>query len=99
MREGLYYRLTSPLEDAIAAWGYVAEDGSEALVSAVVLNVEGYGVANYVVPRGLTRGALYREEYSDTVYAADAIMDMGIPLPVGSAPYMSRMYHFVRIDA
>ena len=99
VREGLYYRLTSPLEDAIAAWGYVAEDGSEALVSAVVLNVEGYGVANYVVPRGLTRGALYREEYSDTVYAADAIMDMGIPLPVGSAPYMSRMYHFVRIDA
>ena len=50
----------------------MAEDGSEALVSAVVMNVEGYGVANYVVPRGLTRGALYHEEYSDTVYAADA---------------------------
>lgn len=99
VREGLYYRLSSPKKDMVCSWEFAAEDGSEAIVCAVVLEVEGYGVANYVVPRGLTPGALYREATSGNVYPADALMDMGIPLPVGSAPYMTRMYHFVRIDA
>ena len=98
VREGLYYRLSSPVRDAVCAWEHALEDGSEAVVSAVVLKVEGYGVANYVVPRGLTPGARYREEFSGAVYAADALMDMGVPLPVGSAPYMSRMFRFTRID-
>ena len=50
-------------------------------MSAVRLEVEGYGVANYVVPRGLTPGASYRDLDSGVVYPADALMDMGFPLP------------------
>ncbi len=97
VREGLYYRLSSPKKDPVCAWEFAAEDGSEAIVCAVVIEVEGYGVADYVVPRGLTPGAMYREVNSDKVYPADALMDMGVPLPISSAPYMSRMYRFERI--
>jgi len=34
----------------------------------------------YVVPRGLTSGALYREKTSGRIYPADALMDSGLPL-------------------
>ena len=35
----------------------------------------------------------------DQVFAANALMDMGLPLPVSSALYMSRSFRFVRVDA
>ena len=97
VREGRYYRLLSPQDQDCCAWEFVAKDGGEAVVCAVVLQVEGYGVAHYVVPRGLTPHASYREISTGEVYAADALMDMGLPLAVSCAPYASRMYRFERI--
>lgn len=98
VREGLFFRLSSPLTDAVCAWEYVAEDGSRAVVSAVLLSVNGYGVANYVVPRGLTPGALYRNLDTGVVYPADALMDAGFPLPVGLDANAAVMYRFERVD-
>lgn len=98
VREGLFFRLSSPLTDAACAWEYVAEDGSRAVVSAVLLSVNGYGVANYVVPRGLTPGALYRNLDTGVVYPADALMDAGFPLPVGLDANAAVMYRFERVD-
>ena len=98
VREGLYYRLSDPATADLYAWEFAAEDGSEAVVNVVVARAEGYGEAKYVVPRGLERTARYREVNSGVVYPAAALMDMGLPLPVGSALYMARSYHFVRVD-
>ena len=98
VREGLYYRLSDPTADDVAAWEFVSADGSEALVCAVVLRVEGYGKANYVVPRGLTPGATYRMASNGTEFSADALMDMGLPLTVPSSPYENFMYRFERVD-
>ena len=98
VREGLFYRLTDPKVADLAAWEFVSEDGSEALVCAVVTRVDGYGRANYVVPRGLTPGASYRMVSNGTVYAANALMDMGIPVSVPASPYESFMYRFERVD-
>lgn len=98
VREGLYYRLSDPTADDVAAWEFVSEDGSEALVCAVVLRVEGYGKANYVTPRGLTPGATYRMASNGTEFSADALMDMGLPLTVPSSPYENFMYRFERVD-
>ena len=97
VREGLFYRLTDPKAADIAAWEFVAEDGSEALVCAVVTRVDGYGRASYIVPRGLTPGASYRMVSNGTVFAADALMDMGVPLSVPVSPYESFMYRFERV--
>lgn len=98
VREGLFFRLSSPKQDPVCAWEYVTEDGLRAVVSAVRLEVEGYGVANYVVPRGLTPGARYRELDSGVVYPADALMDMGFPLPVTLEANAAVMYRFERVD-
>ena len=71
---------------------------SYALVCAVVTRVDGYGKANYVVPRGLTPGARYRMVSNGTVFSADALMDMGLPLTVPAGPYENFMYRFERVD-
>ncbi len=98
VREGLLYRLSDPKDADVSAWEFVSEDGSEALVCAVVTRVDGYGKANYVVPRGLTPGARYRMVSNGTVFSADALMDMGLPLTVPAGPYENFMYRLERVD-
>lgn len=96
VREGSYFRLSGPADEA-CAWEFVSEDGSMAVVGMVLLLIEGYGAARYVTPRGLTPGAFYRELTTGAVFAADALMDSGFPLPVNAEPYMGRIYRFERL--
>lgn len=96
--EGELYRLSSPMDDDVCAWENVLEDGSEAIMTAVVLKVEGYAQANYVTLRGLTPGANYRELTTGAVYPANALMDMGMPLPVNTEMYASYLYRFERVE-
>ena len=96
--EGELYRLSSPMDDDVCAWENVLEDGSEAIMTAVVLKVEGYAQANYVTLRGLTPGANYRELTTGVVYPANALMDMGMPLPVNTEMYASYLYRFERVE-
>ena len=98
VRDGLFYRLSDPKYADVAAWEFVSEDGSEALVCAVVTRVDGYAKANYVVPRGLTPGATYRMVSNGSEFSADALMDMGLPLTVPNSPYENFMYRFERVD-
>ncbi|MBM6816133.1 alpha-galactosidase [Olsenella uli] len=98
VRKGLFYRLSAPKYSDVAAWEFVSEDGSEALVCAVVTRVDGYAKANYVVPRGLTPGATYRMVSNGLEFSADALMDMGLPLTVPNSPYENFMYRFERVD-
>ena len=98
VREGLFYRLSDPKRSDVASWEFVSEDGSEALVCAVVTRVDGYAKANYVVPRGLTPGATYRMVSNGHEFSADALMDMGLPLTVPNSPYENFMYRFERVE-
>ncbi len=98
VREGLFYRLSDPKYADVASWEFVSEDGSEALVCAVVTRVDGYAKANYVVPRGLTPGATYRMASNGLEFSADALMDMGLPLTVPNSPYENFMYRFERVE-
>lgn len=96
---GRYYRLVPPETNRLCAWEFAAEDGSEALVAAVVLDVHGYGVPSYLVPRGLTPGAVYRCSETGGDYPSDALMSAGFPLPLSLAPYESCAFHFSRVGA
>lgn len=98
IREGTYYRLSSPMEGRLAAWESVSADGSEVLISGVVLEVHGNMTPTYVRPLGLTEGALYRDDESGQVYPADALMDRGFPLPVEMGEYRAYQYHLVRTE-
>jgi len=80
VNNGLYYRLSGPENGEAYAWSHVAEDGSVAMITAVITRCHGNMASFYVVPRGLTSGALYREKTSGRIYPADALMDSGLPL-------------------
>ena len=80
IRTGLYYRLTDPFQNAISAWAFVSEDGSEVLFNAVAQENHGYMTVPYIRLQGLDAGALYKDPSSGAVYPGAALMDMGLPI-------------------
>jgi alpha-galactosidase len=97
IHHGLYYRLSNPCEDPIAAWEMFSEDASEALISVVLLEVHGNMTVNYVRLRGLKKDCFYRDEETGKVYPANALMQIGLPVPVQMGEYRSYRWHFVKV--
>lgn len=96
---GLYYRLTNPFEQEAGAWEVISEDGGEVLVSAVLLEVHGNMTTNYIRLKGLTENGMYQEQETGKIYAAEALMEAGVPLPVEMGEYRAYQMHFVRVEA
>ena len=94
IQNGLYYRLTNPFEQQVGAWQFISEDQSQVLICAVMLEVHGNMPVNYVKPKGLKSGCMYREQVSGRLYAADALMETGIPLPVTFGEYDAHQMYF-----
>ena len=80
IQTGLYYRLSNPFEDVLAAWEFVSKDGKEVLFSAVAQEIHGYMTIPYIRLRGLKSGGMYQDHSTGAVYSADALMDMGLPI-------------------
>lgn len=93
IQNGLYYRLTNPFAQGVGAWEFV----SELLVSAVMLEVHGNMTVNYIRLKGLGENCLYQEQKSGRIYASDALMETGIPLPVEMGQYQAYQMYFTRI--
>ncbi len=53
---------------------------------------------SYIRFKGLESGSLYKEQKSGKVYPADALMEVGMPVPVQYHPYQAEQVHFVRIE-
>lgn len=98
IQKGLYYRLTDPTKEVAGAWAFVSEDGLEALVSAVMQEIHGNMPVTYVKLKGLTPGSLYQEMHSEKVYAADALMEVGVPLPEQMGEYRAYQMYFRRVE-
>ncbi|MGC8141353.1 GH36 C-terminal domain-containing protein [Salmonella enterica] len=49
--------------------------------------------------KGLERNCLYQEEESGKVYASDALMETGIPLPVEMGQYQAYQMYFHKINS
>ena len=96
-REGLYYRLSDPQKEEVAAWSFVSETGDEALICAVLQTTHGNPLPQYVRPRGLREGALYRSRETGRIYAADALMETGFPLPPELRERESFVMHLERL--
>ena len=96
VHDGFYYRLSDPAKDVCCAWVFVAEDGSEARLSAVLREKHANEPAHYIRLRGLTPGARYRARETGRVYSADALMDAGLPLPLDCREYGSFTLHLER---
>lgn len=93
VQKGLYYRLANPYKDGIGAWQFVSKDGSEALVSVVIMEMEAYTPNHYVKVKGLQAGKMYQDQETMKIYPAEALSDMGFPVPRNLKEYDSyQMY-------
>ncbi len=95
IRTGLYYRLSNPETDPVGAWMIVKEDGSEALVSAVLLELHANMPVNYVRLKGLKENTFYRDTFTDQVYNSTALMEVGVPLKVPEGEYQAYEMHLL----
>lgn len=77
---GDLYRLISPFENAFrAAWMFVSEDKSEALVTSVVMR-ESYDDAFCLKLKGLDPEKYYRDEETGEIYSGALLMNAGLCL-------------------
>ncbi|MDO4619051.1 MAG: alpha-galactosidase, partial [Lachnospiraceae bacterium] len=94
---GDYHRLSNPFTDAVGAWAYTSEDGSESLLNMVVLEIHGNRPVSYIRLRGLTAGALYQDTETGRIYPADMLTEVGIPVPQAMGEYKSYQMHLKRV--
>ena len=93
IQNGIYYRLTNPFEEQTGAWEFLSEDGAEVLLNAVLLECHGNMTVNYVKLKGLKSGSLYQEQNSGKLYPSDALMEVGLPLPIEPGEYQAYQYY------
>ncbi len=95
--EGDYYRLTDPGEEEHAVSCITAKDGSEALLTAITLDNHCNNPVFYAKARGLTSGAMYENEEDGKQYPADALMEIGFPVPQSNQlVYRTYRWHLIR---
>lgn len=98
IREGDYYRLSSPFTDACTAWMHVSGDKKQVLLHAVMNEIHGNMTVNYVKLRGLAPDAVYRDVQNGREYCGCALMEAGIPLPVEAGEYIGYRFVFKRVN-
>ena len=97
IHSGKYYRLTDPFEGEAAAWEFVSDDRSDVLLNVVNLEIHGNRPVTYIRLQGLESGSFYRDEESGKVYPADALMEMGLPMPAPFGDYGSLQIRFTKM--
>lgn len=96
IHDGDYYRIHNSVKDSdMAAWAFVSQDKSEALVNVVSLNTHGNEPVNYVKCKGLDPMKNYLYEGKDTVYSGNALIHVGLPIPIEPGEYLAWQIHFV----
>lgn len=93
IRDGRYYRLSNPFDDAYAAWQFVSEDKMEVLMSAVVLEVHKIKEVNYIKLKGLDPEVKYYDEKTGKSYYGSALMKVGMALPEMRGDYPAYQMH------
>ena len=89
IQTGLYYRLSNPVTDEVAAWEFVSEDGTQAMMQAVMTQIHGNMTGNAVKWKGLEEEACYQDAESGELYYGAALMETGILLPIKNGAYQT----------
>ena len=98
IHNGKYYRLSDPFADDYTAWMVVSEDGSEALLSAVITNERCNPLPHYVKLAGLMPNSYYHNDTLGQTYSADALMNVGLPLPNFMNQYAAYQWHLTKTN-
>lgn len=86
---GLYYRLSDPYKDPVAAWEFVSKDGDDVLVNVVCLKMHGNMQPLYVRFKGLNENVTYKDVKTGKIYPAEALMNIGMPFMPELGEYQS----------
>lgn len=78
---GAYFRLSDPYADGMAAWAFVSEDQSQALVHGVVYRAAPNALRRRLRLRGLKADAHYALRGVEGIYTGSALMAGGVLLP------------------
>lgn len=95
LSEGDLYRLLSPFEGNEAAWIVVSPDRAEALVTHVNLLVDPNLAVHFIKVRGLDPQRTYRVEGTEERYRGDALMQIGLAVPLPTGDFGSTKWHLV----
>ena len=98
VQNGLYYRLSNPFAEEIGAWEFVSEDGKEVLVNVVMLEIHGNMTVNYVKMKGLCAGQFYKDSNTGKIYPAEALMEVGIPMPLEFGEYKAYQIYLEMVE-
>ena len=91
---GDYYRLTNPDNvEAYHGWEFAAEDGSEALLCIVALQIHPNGPGRWMRLKGLKQDGIYLVDGQE--YPGDVLMNGGLLLPRATEEYESFRIHIV----
>ncbi len=94
---GNLYRLVNPFEcEDYAAWEYVDDAGTEAVVTYVVCRRHTETPPRFLRLQGLDPNAQYRESESGLVQTGSTLMNAGIQLPYPQSDGDSWLFHFVK---
>ena len=96
IHNGLYYRLSDPMNDKFAVWEFVSEDKKEVLVNGVIFRTEPNRTQYLIKLRGLLPDADYRLDNSGGVYKGSALMNGGILLPRSWGDNYPVEMHFIK---
>lgn len=95
IQQGTYYRLTNPMEDAMAAWLFVSENKKHALFNVVVLDKQANAGVTFIKLKGLLEGSTYISSVDNRKYAADGLMEAGFPIPSTLGEYEAYQVEFI----
>lgn len=87
IHNGDYYRLSNPMEDKFAAWAFVAQDQSQALVHGMIFRTEANMLRYPIRLQGLVPEKRYQLEGTEQIYTGAALMEAGILLPQSWGDY------------
>lgn len=98
IQNGSYYRLSNPFVEEYGAWMVVDAEKRNALLSVVILNIHGNMPVIYVKLDGLDAAKKYRDSVTGKVYAGEALMAYGLPIPLKLGDYQAYQILFETVE-
>ena len=101
IQNGLYYRLSDPTTEEICAWEFVHTDEKEqskVLLNIVMQVIHGNMTVNYVKLKGLCAGQFYKDSNTGKIYPAEALMEVGIPMPLEFGEYKAYQIYLEMVE-
>ncbi|MBM4763540.1 alpha-galactosidase [Bacillus sp. B15-48] len=93
---GHFYRILSPFSGNEAAWMFVSEDQSEAVVGYFKILSQPAPPIRILKLKGLHEDFLYQHVDNGKVYGGDELMNVGLTIPRTKGDFISFFWRFVK---